>query len=73
MAKRKSRTVSPEREKNLRGLLKSLNVKTENVEIFDLALTHKSYANENYIGENDHNERLEYLGDAVLSLGIAYI
>ncbi|MDD3627886.1 MAG: ribonuclease III [bacterium] len=73
MAKRKNRTILPEREKELRSLLKSLNIKTNNIDIFDLALTHKSYANENYTEENEHNERLEFLGDAVLSLGIGYV
>jgi ribonuclease-3 len=35
-------------------------------ELFDEALTHASYANESGIGR--HNERLEFLGDAVLEL-----
>ena len=30
------------------------------------ALTHRSYANENP-SEGDHNERLEFLGDAILN------
>jgi len=37
-----------------------------NIILLDQALTHKSYANENRI--TDHNERLEFLGDAVLTL-----
>jgi ribonuclease-3 len=32
------------------------------------ALTHRSYLNENPAWELDHNERLEFLGDAVLEL-----
>jgi ribonuclease-3 len=32
------------------------------------ALTHRSYLNENPTWELDHNERLEFLGDAVLEL-----
>lgn len=32
------------------------------------ALTHRSYLNENTSWELDHNERLEFLGDAVLEL-----
>ncbi len=35
-------------------------------ELLERALTHKSYANENRVPA--HNERLEFLGDAVLSL-----
>ena len=33
-----------------------------------LALTHSSYANENGMGKYAHNERIEFLGDAVLEL-----
>lgn len=35
------------------------------------ALSHKSYANENKLGSLEHNERFEFLGDAVLELGIS--
>ncbi len=40
----------------------------ENRELLEQALTHKSFANENRLSV--HNERLEFLGDAVLSLVI---
>jgi len=40
-----------------------------NQELIERALTHKSYANENRVSA--HNERLEFLGDAVLSLIIS--
>lgn len=39
--------------------------------IFDQALTHKSWVNEN-IKERESNERLEFLGDAVLELVVTY-
>ena len=38
-------------------------------ELLKLALTHRSFANEN--GHLPNNERLEFLGDAVLGLSIA--
>lgn len=38
-------------------------------ELLERALTHKSYANENRVPS--HNERLEFLGDAVLNLVIS--
>ena len=41
----------------------------DNLELFELALTHRSYANENP-GLSD-NERLEFLGDAVLGFVVA--
>lgn len=41
------------------------------VTLFKKSLSHKSYVNENRLSELDHNERLEFLGDAVLELGIS--
>lgn len=38
--------------------------------ILDQALTHRSYINENKQTSSNHNERLEFLGDAVLELAI---
>ena len=39
--------------------------------LIKLALTHSSYANEVKTGKRVNNERLEFLGDAVLELGIS--
>ncbi|HFC10744.1 MAG TPA: ribonuclease III [Candidatus Kaiserbacteria bacterium] len=39
-----------------------------NIDIFAEALTHRSYLNENVSVTGHHNERLEFLGDAVLEL-----
>jgi len=39
------------------------------VELLERSLTHKSYANENRVPY--HNERMEFLGDAVLSLVVS--
>ena len=36
--------------------------------LLELALTHSSYAHEHFNGKNQNNERLEFLGDAVLEL-----
>lgn len=38
---------------------------------YRLALTHSSYAHEHSLGSNAHNERLEFLGDAVLELAVS--
>lgn len=46
-------------------LLKKLEIDSENIELFQTALTHTSYANEHGVLSY---ERLEYLGDAVLEL-----
>lgn len=46
----------------------SLGVSFADVKLLKEALTHRSYLNENTSWDVPHNERLEYLGDAVLEL-----
>src|SRR5690606_4145444 len=45
-----------------------LDTKISNIEIFVEALTHRSYINEIKSEQMQHNERLEFLGDAVLEI-----
>lgn len=52
------------------SLAKKLGIKFNNIQLLQQALTHRSYLNENRKYELDHNERLEFLGDAVLELVI---
>ncbi|WP_353093895.1 ribonuclease III [Tissierella praeacuta] len=52
----------------LEPLEENLNYKFENIKLLKTALTHSSYANENKMKITDNNERLEFLGDAILSL-----
>lgn len=40
----------------------------KNIDYFITALTHRSYVNEHKKSVSEHNERLEFLGDAVLEL-----
>jgi len=49
-------------------LEKQIEIKFENEELITKAFTHKSYINENRDKGMMHNERLEFLGDAVLEL-----
>lgn len=42
-----------------------------NIELLKKAFTHSSYANEKHIEKYDNNERLEFLGDAILELVIS--
>ncbi len=51
-----------------RELEKQLKITFKNKAALQEALTHRSYLNENPRWETSHNERLEYLGDAVLEL-----
>lgn len=59
--------LSEERRKKLLDLACCLGVKFDNIKLLNQALTHTSYANEAK-DHSLHNERLEFLGDAVLEL-----
>lgn len=45
-----------------------LGVAFDNIDLLVLAFTHRSYVNEHKKTAPEHNERLEFLGDAVLEL-----
>ena len=47
---------------------KQIDVRFKNKELLKQAFTHRSYLNENPESGLQHNERLEFLGDAVLEL-----
>lgn len=47
-------------------LSRKLRYKFRNKKLMVTALTHSSYVNENRLKYSDNNERLEYLGDAIL-------
>lgn len=47
-----------------------LGLEFENIEMLVTALTHRSYVNEHRKSAREHNERLEFLGDAVLELAV---
>ena len=49
-------------------ILDELNIKPNNISLYEKAFSHTSYANEN---DTESYERLEYLGDAVLELIIS--
>ncbi len=49
-----------------------INIEFNDINLLKTAFTHRSYLNENK-GENlEHNERLEFLGDAVLELVVTH-
>lgn len=45
-----------------------LGLEFNDIDLLILALTHRSYVNEHKKSAKEHNERLEFLGDAVLEL-----
>lgn len=58
---------------DLPHLENKLGVKFKNIDLLSEALTHRSYLNENPKWPLPHNERLEFLGDAVLELAVTEI
>lgn len=55
-------------EKDLHSLEKKIKVKFQNFDLLREAFVHRSYLNEHPRFALPHNERLEFLGDAVLEL-----
>lgn len=47
---------------------KKIGLEFKNKDLLELAFTHRSYLNENRSTVKEHNERIEFLGDAVLEL-----
>ena len=65
-------TLSKGRRDKLEAFCQSLGIKMNDYHLLDLALTHTSFAHETAIcPRNHHNERLEFLGDSVLSLVVS--
>ena len=56
----------------LASLEESLGVSFQDLDLLRLALVHSSYLNENPDEFSDSNERLEFLGDALIGLVIAH-
>ena len=54
--------------KNLAALEKELGITMHDQNLLRQALVHRSYINEHPDFELNHNERLEFLGDAVLEI-----
>ncbi|HHL39265.1 MAG TPA: ribonuclease III [Deltaproteobacteria bacterium] len=61
------KTTAQRREELLAGLEQRLGVRFEDRALLNQAFTHRSYLNESDDEELECNERLEFLGDAVLS------
>jgi len=53
-----------------KDLEKNLGINFKDAKLLEQALTHRSYLNEHPDCQGGHNERLEFLGDAVLEIAI---
>lgn len=56
---------------DLKLLQEKLNYYFDDIELLETALTHSSYANEHNLHISKNNERLEFLGDTVISLVVS--
>lgn len=63
--------MNEDRQNLLTALEERLHYTFRNIDLLSTALTHRSYANENPHYALGDNERLEFLGDAVLGLCIS--
>ncbi|NLV76393.1 MAG: ribonuclease III [Tissierellia bacterium] len=50
---------------------KKINYFFKDIELLNISLTHSSYSNENKMRANENNERLEFLGDAIIGLVVS--
>lgn len=66
-------TREPLDEVKLQQLQNAIGYQFKNKDLLQEALTHKSYANEMQLENSWGNERLEFLGDAVLGLIVSHI
>jgi ribonuclease-3 len=57
--------------RDLKALQREIGVSFQNPELLKQAFTHSSYVNEHRISGSKDNERLEFLGDAVLELTVS--
>lgn len=55
---------------NFETFEQKIGISFANKDLLRTAFTHRSYLNEHKRGEWEHNERLEFLGDAVLELAV---
>lgn len=60
--------LSVARRSELQDFQLSVNINFKDPVLLNQAFTHSSYVNENNLSKLESNERLEYLGDAVLGL-----
>ena len=65
-------TLIKKNRQQLAELEESIGYSFRNIALLQLALIHRSFAFENDGGEDNDNERLEFLGDAVLDLAVGY-
>ncbi|MDD3057712.1 MAG: ribonuclease III [Sphaerochaeta sp.] len=66
----KAPAISADRERELLAFKQASGISIGNLELLNLAFTHRSFANETN-QDVDNNERLEFLGDSILGMCVA--
>lgn len=62
--------ITPQRRQQLQAFLDRFHLKPEKLSLINQAFIHKSYDYEESVGKN--NERLEFLGDALIGFSASY-
>ena len=65
------KNLSSERVKALVAFSKNISIKFSNLNLLELAFTHRSCSSEDALKKHNNNERLEFLGDSVLGMATA--
>ncbi|WP_407428905.1 ribonuclease III [Treponema sp.] len=65
------KNLSSQRIKELTSFCKNISIKFSNLNLLELAFTHRSVSNESSGKKHVNNERLEFLGDSVLGMATA--
>ena len=65
--------MDKERKKALRALQKRIGYRFKSLDLLNQGLRHKSFVHENLEEQGRDNERLEFLGDAVLDLVVGHL
>lgn len=65
--------MNEDREKALKALQKKIHYRFKSFDLLDQGLRHKSFVHEELEAGGQDNERLEFLGDAVLDLVISHL
>jgi ribonuclease-3 len=71
-SRQRSFPIEPPRRKALKELEKTMRAHFRHLKLLDQALSHSSFVNELPDERRPHNEKMEFLGDAVLELVVSH-
>ena len=71
MANQKKKEMVHDFQQKFTDKMKSLGLHFKNIDLYQQAFSHSSFINDFNMNRLEHNERLEFLGDAVLELTVS--